>query len=82
MLLINCKIELDLSWLKDCIVSKILRAPAITSNPAANPPTPAKPATSTTGPTFQINSTKFYVPGVTLSMSDNIKFLKKLQTRI
>ena len=56
-------------------MSKILRALAITSNPAADPPTPAKPATSTTGPTFQINSTKFYVPVVTLSMSDNIKFL-------
>ena len=31
--------------------------------------------TATTGGTFQINNAKFYVPVVTLSINDNIKFL-------
>ena len=49
--LINCEIELDLSWSKYCIVSEILRtfAPA---NPTGNPPTHCVPPTQTTGTTF------------------------------
>ena len=34
-------------------------------------------ATQTTGATFQINNAKLYVPVATLSINDNIKFLKK-----
>ena len=33
-------------------------------------------ATQTTGATFQINNAKLYVPVATLSINDNIKFLK------
>ena len=45
------------------------------TNTATNPPAAHAPATSTTGKTFQINNSKLYVPAVTLSVNDNIKFL-------
>ena len=64
MSLINCEIELDLSWLKDCVISEISRTGEVGEiNPAA--------ATETTGTTFQINSAKIYVPVVILSINDN-----------
>ena len=44
-------------------------------NPNANPTVKAREATENNNPTFQINNTKLYVPVVTLSMNDNIKFL-------
>ena len=36
-------------------------------------------ATHTTGTTFQINNAKFYVPVVTLSINNNIKFLENIK---
>ena len=33
----------------------------------------------TTGATFQINTAKFYAPVVTLSINENIKFLKNIK---
>ena len=48
---------------------------------AANPPTSAEPATSTTELTFQIISVKLYVPVVTLFMNNNIKCLDNLKQR-
>ena len=38
LLLINCEIELDLSWSKECIVFEISITPGIIANPDANPP--------------------------------------------
>ena len=35
----NCEIELDLLWLKDCVISKVLRTPEVPTNPDANSPT-------------------------------------------
>ena len=49
------------------------------ANLVENPPALAEPATSITGATFQINSTKFYVPVVVLSINDNIRFLGNLK---
>ena len=74
MPIINCEIELDLSWSRYCIISKISRRPAVPANPPAAP----AEATKTTGTTFQINNAKFYVPVVTLSINDNIKFLENI----
>ena len=37
LLLINCEIELDLSWLKDCVISEISRTPEVPANPGGNP---------------------------------------------
>ena len=74
--LINCEIELDLSWSRYCIISEISRAPVVPANPNANPPVPA-----TTFATFQINNTKLCVLVVTLSINDNIKFLENIKQR-
>ena len=38
-------------------------------------------ATTTTGATFQINNVELYVPIVTLSINDNIKFLENIKQR-
>ena len=56
--MINCEIELDLSWTKNCVL--------IEQN------------NNITGVNFVISSTKLYVPGVTLSINDNIKFLENI----
>ena len=53
--LINCKIELDLSWSKECIISEKSITPAISRNPDANPPVPVVELIQTTRATFQIN---------------------------
>ena len=73
--LINCEMELDLSWPKDFIISEILRAAAV----AANRSNPARPATLTIIGIFHIHSTKLYVLVVTLSTNDNIKFPEKMK---
>ena len=65
MPLINCKIELLLKWIKNCL----LTSAAIGAN--AN-------ATGADSPTFKITDAKLYVPIVTLSAEDNVKLLKSL----
>ena len=74
--MINSEIELDLTWSKYCIISEISVTPAIAGNSRANPPVTAMEKKQTNGATFQINNKKFYVPIVTLSIKDNIKFLE------
>ena len=78
MPLINSETELDLSWSKECIISEISIIPAVTGNPDANPLVPDVAAIQTTSATFEINNAKFYVPIVTLSINDNIKFLENI----
>ena len=53
MLLINCKVELSLNWIENCV----LTSPAIGAN--AN-------ATGADTVTFKITDSKLYVPTVTL----------------
>ena len=54
--LINCKIHLELTWNKNCIMSSVVgRA------------------------TFQIKSTKLYVPVVTLKTKNNTNLIKQLE---
>ena len=65
MPLINCKIELSLKWIETCV----LTTAAIGAN--AN-------AISAEGATLKINDVKLYVPVVTLSAEDNVKFVKQL----
>ena len=55
MPIINCKINLELNWTKNCVVSNVAGAT-----------------------TFQITSTKLYVPIVTLSTKDNVNVTKQL----
>ena len=59
MPLINCKIELNLTWKKECVLS--------TDNDAA--------ANAANNPVFIINDKKLYVPVVPLSKEDNKDFI-------
>ena len=76
---VNCEIEPDLSWSKNCIVSEIVITPRISANSDANPPVREVAATLTTGATFQINNAKLYVPFTTLFVNDIIKFLENIK---
>ena len=77
--LINCEIELNLSWSRYCVVSEISR----TSRTVPNTNLVVYQETSqTTSATFQINNGKLYVPVVTLPVNDNIKFFRKYKARI
>ena len=62
---INCKIELSLKWIENCV----LTSAAIGAN--AN-------ATGADSATFKITDAKLYVPVVTLSAEDNVKLVKQL----
>ena len=73
--LINCEIELDLKWTKNCVISEISKTLAV----PVNPPVPAMKATQTTGGTFQINNAKLYVSVFTLSIFDNIELLENIK---
>ena len=77
--LINCEIELDLSWSKECIVSETSITSRVAGNPNANPLVPAVEAMRRTGATFQINNGKFYVPVATFSVHNNMKFLENIK---
>ena len=59
MSLINCKIHLELNWNNDCVMygADTYAGGNNVNNREA---------------TFQITSTKLYVPGVTLSTKDNV----------
>ena len=65
MPLINCRVELSLRWIENCV----LTTAAIGAN--AN-------ATGTESTTFKITDAKLYVPIVTLSVEDNAKSSKLL----
>ena len=70
MPLINSETELELSWSKECILSKISRTVTV----AVNLPNPARKARETNNAIFQINNAKLYVFVVTLFINNNIKF--------
>ena len=68
MPLSNCKVELSLKWIENCV----LTTTAIGAN--AN-------ATGAANATFKITDTKLSVPVVTLSTEDNVKLVKQLNER-
>ena len=76
--LINCELEFNLSWTKDSIISDMLGNTKVPANLAANAPFECIPKGSTTDATIEANNAKL-VPIVTLSINDNIKFLKKVK---
>ena len=65
--LINCELELILTWSKNCILADM------TVDAAANPAIVAP-----TGLEFKITDTKLYVPVVSLSKENDIKPLEQL----
>ena len=69
---LNCEIELDSSLSRNYIIFKISR----TAEVAANPPNASRSRTKTAGAKFHVFSGKLYVPVVTLSVNNNIKFLE------
>ena len=77
--LINCELELDLPWSKDCVIFEKSRIAAVAGNPGDNLPVLAAETTLRNEATFQINNAKLYVPIVTLSINDNIKFLENVK---
>ena len=77
--LVNCEIEYDLSWSKNCIISEISIVPAVPGDWDADPPVLDVAPIQTIGPTLQINNAKLYVSVITLSINDNIKFLEKMK---
>ena len=58
MPLINCKIHVELLWIKNCVMSTVVD--------------------NDNNTTFQITSTKLYVPIVTLSTKGNVNLTKQL----
>ena len=75
--LINCEIELDLTWSKYCVISQVFRT-FRAADPNADPAV-YEVVTETTGPKFQIINDKRFVPVVTLSINDNIKFPENMK---
>ena len=70
--LINCEIELDLKWTKNCIKLDL----KWTKNCVL-----IKEDNHVTGVSFTISSSKLYVPVVTLSVNDNTKFLENIKQK-
>ena len=63
MPLINCKVELSLKWIENCV----LTSAAIGAD---------ADATGADSATFKITDVKLYVPIFSLSAEDNVKLLK------
>ena len=69
--LINCEVELILTWSKNCVLVDMTERDAEGDNPAIVAPT---------GLEFKITDTKLYVPVVTLSKENDTKLLEQLKT--
>ena len=69
--LINCKVELILTWSKNCVLTDMTTKDGEGNNPAV---------VATLGLEFQITDTKLYVPVVTLSKENDIKYLEQLKS--
>ena len=67
MPLINCKVELSLSQIENCVLSS-----------GENKDNAGAVANAGTGATFKITDTKLYVPVVTFLTEDNAKLAKQL----
>ena len=70
--MISCEIELDLTWSKECIISKI----SVTSKVHGDNPVVA---IKTTGAIVQINNANLYVLVVTFAVNDDIKFIENIK---
>ena len=69
--LINCEVELILTWSKNCVLADMTVRAAQGGNPAI---------VARTGLKFKITDTKLYVPVVTLSKENDIKLLEQLKS--
>ena len=69
--LINCEVELILTWSKNCVLADMTTRDTEDDDPAIVAPSGAK---------FKITDTKLYVPVVTLSKENDIKLLEQLKS--
>ena len=69
--LINCEVELILTWSENSVLADMATKHAEGDNPTIVAPS---------GATFKIKETKLYVPVVTLSKENDIKLLEQLKT--
>ena len=73
--LINCEVELILTWFKNCVlISKATREADYNANPVV------RKIDNPENVTFQITDTKLYVPVVTFSKENDTKLLEQLKT--
>ena len=73
--LINCEVELILTWFKNCVlVNKLTRDANYNADPHVSEINNSENAT------FQITDTKLYVPVVTLSKENDVKLLQQLKS--
>ena len=79
MPLINCEINLILTWSENCVLtSKVTRDKFIGTGTDENPQFPE--INDPTNATFEITDAKLYVPVVTLSTKDDNNFLEQLKS--
>ena len=76
MPLINCEINLILTWSENYVLTSKATSDA---NPDADPAVAG--INNSTNATFQMTNTKFYVPVVTLSTENDKTPLEQLRTR-
>ena len=69
--LINCEVELILTWSKNCVLVDMTTRDAESDNPAIVAPS---------SPTFKITDTKLYVLVVNLSKENDKKLLERLKS--
>ena len=69
--LINCEVELILTWSKNCYLADMKGRNPQFNNPVIVPPAELE---------FKITDTKLYVPVVSLSKENDIKLLKQLKS--
>ena len=72
----NCEIELDMRWERNCAVPEISRTFKVLPD---SDPVACEVTTQTASEKFQLNNVKLYVLVVTLSIIDKIKFLKNVK---
>ena len=73
--LINCEVELILTWFENCVlINKSTRDASYGANPIVHE------IDNPEGAAFQIADTKLYVPVVTLSKENDIKLLEQLKS--
>ena len=75
MPLINCEVELTLTWFKNCVlIDKLTRDANYNADPIV------RKTDNPGNATFNITDTKLYVPVVILSKKNDIKLLEKLKS--
>ena len=77
MPLINCEVFLTFSWSENCVLTSRTYREAVDATVTT---VAVAGINNPTNAAFKIEDTKLYVPVVTLSAQDDIKFLEQLKT--